>query len=549
MRRAFWIFIAAGGIALVVVLALQRNIGTLTASLSGRDDRLGNPAWVVEDGVVAWRPMSGGEKAAVAIFSLGMAMNEDWVQGRLVPEADPHTFRALSRDYGVDAQAVWHEGVRLDGADPDSLAGYGFAVDRAAIWRQARPLMPNPAPPEAELTAFSTDVFVLDGRAYWQTEPLPEPPAGAVEPFCRDFYRMNGALWLGPDRLAPLDETAFEVSCDGSVMTRYQDGIGQEDISANDGLLYADGPALVVARLDGRVTEIARFDVPVTLVEEVDQTIDPISLVQLGDGNVLLGDLADAEGMQPLGTHAPLDPRTAADRMGELRLGDTLYRLRSAEDRAPGHYADRFVEPVEMGNYTLSEGVIYSRGEPVATPGDLPLRLLNPDTLLVGPMCLSYGRYLTDVRPDIDPADVFTACDVHRPPGRLAYDGLRVGFEQGQMVLGINPNGLTEVRLGWVLIENTGAAPRMVPEEFIASVRFMVTTEGRPFEVTVTRPAPLPEAYLLDPGETLTWPVQVQSPDPRPRLGYRLELTHPPERARVLGQAPFEFGHGYFNDF
>lgn len=551
MRRVFWISIAAGGIALVVVPALQWTSGTLTASLLERDDGLGHPAWVVEGGVVAWRPMSGVERATVAVLSMGTAMNEDWVQGRLVTEADPDTFRALSRDYGVDAQAVWHEGVRLDGADPGSfrLAGYGFALDQAAIWRQELRLMLNPAPPEAELVSFSTEVFALDGRAYWLAEPLPELPEGAVEPFCRDFYQMNGALWLGPDRLSPLDKAAFEVSCDSSVPTRYQDGIGQEDITANNGLFYADGPALFVAWLDGSVTEIARFDAPVTLVEEVGWTIDPVSLVQLGDGTVLLGDLADAARMQALGTYPPLDPRAATDRVGEVRLGDMLYRLRSAEDRAPGHYADEVVAPVEIGNYTLSEGVIYSWGEPVAMPGDLPLRLLNPDTLLVGTMCLSYGRYLTDVPPDLDPADVFTACDVHRPSDRLAYDGLRIGFQPGNAVLGFNPNGLNEVRLGWVQVENTGTAPRIVPEEFVASIRFMVTTEGRPFEAEVTRPAPGPEGYRLAPDETLTWPVLVQSPNPRPSLGYRLDLTHPPDRARVLGQAPLEFGHGYLDDF
>jgi len=555
MGKIWWVIVGIAGVVaaafLAVFITVAIGVGTSASKLEdislGDDTPEASPeesVWVNEDGVMAWRPMSSGEKVAVAIFTLGTALNSESVQGRQMLGADTTSFVGLSRDYGIDKASVWYRGHRLEGADPASfrVAAHGWAVDDAHVWQGSAKVMDNPVP-GAKLVDVSGNVYKLGEQGYYRDKALPERPVGEVTPFCHSFYRMNGGLWAEAQRLADWGDGAFEMDCDSSVTRR----AGVEDISANKGMLYADGAAVRLARLDGSVTEVARFDAPVAQAEKTGFSSEPLWLFQLDSGAVLLGEIAGSEEMQSLGTHPTLDMKAALEREGELWLGEALYFLRLEKDWAPGAYADAAGEAEVIGGYVLSEGGVYSWGQRVAVPGGRALRVVYQDTLLVGPMCLSYGRYLTDVPMGLDDHGVLEACDVHRAPNFISYDGLRIGFRQDYRRLERNPDGNHEIRLGDVVIENEGDVERVLPERFVQSIRFMVTSEGRPFEAEVERPVPGDKGYVLPARGTLSWPVQVQSPNPSPSLSYRLELQHLPERAEVLGDAPFAFAHAYLD--
>lgn len=310
--------------------------------------RVPRDVWVVENDIVIWRPLGAAEKAFVGILSFGTALDQDWVQGRVMPQADARSFRGLSRNYGVDKNAVWYQGEILPSADPASfqVADFSFARDKNTIWRGGRAILPNPASTEALFEAFSPAVFRVGAQGYYFDKPLPETPQGLVTPFCRDWYAMNGALWLARSRIAPLFAPEFVVTCDASTVTRN----GQEIIAANRGITWGEKARILTADLNGTVRLLYQFDAKIARIGPVKalQSGSDFMLLQLVDGEVLLADYsADGRGVQSLGHYESLNFEDVLQQKGELWLGGDVYLIVPKDTNVVGVFV-RQVDPAAL---------------------------------------------------------------------------------------------------------------------------------------------------------------------------------------------------------
>lgn len=539
--KTFWLasvlILGLGGLLVGVfgVSTPTGEDGDVPATAAPRD------VWVVEDGVMAWRPMTTGEKAAVAIFSLGLALNEPFVQGRKMRGADVSSFRGLSPDYGVDKRAVWFRGLVLEGAGRDSfrVADHGFGWDDGAIWRGDVRIMANPAP-GADLIALSPTIYMLGARGYYLDQVMDEPPLTAPASHCRGWHVTNGALWLEARRLAAMGEEARVLSCDGAKTTR--DGV--EDISRNAGILIADGPLLLRFRRDGGQEEVARFDAEIAQAEI---THLDLLFLQLKTGEVLaLDPLRPERGVQGLGARAPLDMKRALAREGEVWLDDSVWFRSPGEDQGQGPFLREVGTDGEvLGDYLRLGGRIYKWGRPLATPGDLPVTPLGPSRIMIGDMCVSFGQYVTDLPEDFTERQGVERCDVHRPPNPILYAGLEIGFREGFIRRGgADAEGLFPYHLGEVFLRNAGVEAVQVDAAFVRSIDFRAFGEADWVTVDVERPRATAGRYRLAPGATLSWPVEVRGPEGAPPIGYVLEANHLPERAAIFGTARFQIGHG-----
>lgn len=502
--------------------------------------------WVIEDGIVAWRPMGPLEKAAIAVFSLGTAVGEDWVQGRTMPDADAASFRGLSVDYGVDRRSVWYKGENLKNADPHSfqIAAYGFARDANSIWRGNRRIRPNPTAIEAEFTAYSEAVYSLGQQGYYLDKDLPEMPEGEITAYCRDWYQMNNALWLGEKRLAPLSRNAQLIVCDDSFLTVN----GIEDITENKGIALADGSAVILVNLAGQTQLLHQFDGKILQSANIKSPFSEtdLMLVQLVDGSLYLADYQIGDGqVQYLGRYEKLDFSKVSAREGELWLGDDVYFIEPDRARVEGLFA-RQVGPADVkGDYVVAGGNIYRLGKLIARSGDYPLDFLDQSRFKIGPMCVHFGSYIGDLPENGGNDENKNRCDVYHPPEILYYNGLDIGFEKGVVPLSESEDGLVEYVLGKIFVRNPNHDTKVLRPEFVRSIRFFVESANGPQLIEVEYPSlPQVSPVQIKPNDSLSWSIVLRAPKQLEDIAYFLQLTHVPERAEVLIKDQHRFAYG-----
>ena len=515
-----------------------------------RDEAVPQPAassvWVVEDGVMAWRPASAGQQLVGAILTMGASLSSADMQGRKMPGADVSSFRGLTRDYGVDASAVWYRGQRLDAADASSfhVADFGFAWDDSAIWQGSSRVADNPEP-GTQLQAHSASIYSLGQSSFYHGQPMKEVPLAPPVHYCRDWHLTNKALWRGAARVATVGETPKLVSCDNSALRRN----GVEDISENEGIVLSTGNQLFRFKLDNGQDTLASFDSDIQRAEPFripgywDQEL---VMLQLDTGEVVLIDLLMSGGsMQSLGT-LPADVQVNLDREGEFWLGETVWFPLSQDAIRPGEYLKQGGANAQiMGDYLLLDDNVYHWGAVLATAGALPVQSLSSSQLLIGDMCVNFGRYVTDLPDGFTDRQVYELCDVHRRPNPILYAGLEIGFREAfQQTEGADVQGLIPYHLGEVYLRNVTSETIELAEDFVASVDFKVSGGSGWVSVAVDRPEATGGRYIIPAGTSLAWPITIRSTDTDPFFGYLLEGQHSAERAAIFPGPNFEIGHG-----
>lgn len=537
-----------------LVLAVTAAVLLIRPEPSAPPDALqseNSAGYRIEDGTVAWRPMSAGSQIAASILTLGLAANSEAVVGRSLPLADAASFRALGHQHGRDNDRVWFRAEQIEGADPASFVvlDHGFSRDRTQIWHQATPVMTFEAAQQDDVRAHSERILSVGAQTWLTGTPphlLPEAPEAPPDHHCRDWFTMNGALWRGASRMLPLDGPTEVLDCDGGVRTVYRDGQSFEDTTGNKGLLLRDGPDIWRLRLEGAPQLVAILPEPVTEARLMRGWHD--------DEPVLLA-LTESGTVHAMRTH-PLAQVQTLGRLGALPAAEEItldrgfplqgrYFTLTAQPGPDGPVIADHGPAERFGDYALAGGRLFYGAEIVARPKDLFLRQITPSMVLVGPSCLNFGHFVTDLA---DPAgevgQIMALCDGMHPRTELLYDGFRIGFSPQLADLGPDTKRPRSnlFQLGEVFIENIGERDRDLAEPFLAGfdLHVMGTRIEPPFEA---RPV---QGVRLQPGQRHAWrPVASTDGDPR-TWSWALTMRHGPERAEIFGGKPFDVGHGGF---
>lgn len=540
-RRWAWAGLGAG-LAAVAALFAMRPPPPVAPAVAPPPEAP-DPGYVIEDGLVVWRPLRLGERIVVSVLSLGLAANEEWVVGQKLPDADAASFHALGRDHGRDKARVWYRTQELAGADPDSFAvlAHEFSRDRAHLWRRAEMVMPLD-PGAGEVRVHSARMFGVGDRV-WLTgarlTPLPEAPQEAPIHACRDWFMMNGALWRGAERVLPLDGPAVVLDCDNHAVTHFIDGQPREDVSENRGLLLGDGSKIWRIMLAGPPALIAELPGPVVKTRLLYRWIgEPwVLLALMATGEVFALIAEPGAALQPLGRAESLPGDGDLMNAEGFWLAGRYYTLRAAHGGPP---VEDHGPAMRYGDYAFVGGALFDGARVMARPGGLPLRRITDAIILVGPSCLDYGHFVTDLPdPAPEPAAIAALCDSGRPPPVVLYDGLRIGFTPALSDLGpdaARPD-LNRFALGEIFIENAAAAPRALDAAFLAG--FALEIDGTPIALDPTPPT------TLQPGQRHVWRPEALSEG---GVGWNwvLRMRHDAARAAVFGDGSIIIGAGGF---
>lgn len=544
------------GIALLAILAAWALLNW-KGSVDHRSDvstltQNNNIGYRIEDGVVAWRPMTSSQQVAATIVTLGMALGSEHVTGRTLPLADATTFEVIGPEHGRDNDRVWYHADEISGADPQSFEAlkFGFSRDKFHIWRGINSVMELGPSQTLSVRAHSERIFSAGTSTWLVATPLQALAEAPISPpihYCRNWFTMNEALWDGPRKVMPFSSKAKVVECDGGISTVFENGIGIEDVSQNKGILLRSDASLWRVRL-GEEPELV-----VTLPKTISAVLPlqsysmerPVMLVQDVSGEVSALGLHRQPRLQSLGHFSAL-PKHNLDLSGDGGFWLDDHYLTLADD--PSREAPLIIDhgPSEpIGRMALSGGMIYYGEMVVARPGDLPLRKISPSSILVGSSCLDFGNFISDVPdPAADVTEIIPLCQTMFRPPTVLYEGLSIEFSPNPISLGPHPDlpEMTVYRLGEIVIENVTNAPIDVPSEFLEGLVLRVMGKA----ITPPVDAWPADGLKLDPDARHRWPLEVRSDGLPLDWGWVLQLRHSAPRASIFGTEPVTIGYGDF---
>jgi hypothetical protein len=459
----------------------------------------------------------------------------------------------MSGGYGHDKAHVWLRGVHIQGADPDNFEalGYGFSHDDDQIWQDTTQVLSlDPETEEsASIVAHSARIFSVGTDTWLAGEPttrLPETPSTEITSYCRDWFSMNNAIWLGTNKRLVVDNPVALIDCDSSVLTRYENGEGREDRSANDGAVFRIGAAIWHFPLEDDPTEIVSFPEPIssTYMDDGGYDTPPFLLARAETGMVYATHLRPHAKVQTLGHFASL-PKVDGTYQNRAFWIEDHYFIVGKNDDTTGTVVTDLGVGQRLNDMALIDGVLYDRSDVLARPGAAPLRVAGTGTILIGAACFNFGNYVTDV-PDLSASDqdIWSQCDTMRRPESILYDGLRIGFAPRLVELGAGDSDptLNLLQIGSISFANVSDNPLIVPATFF---------EGFELQINGTVIAPPDDAWPdegaeLASGETHSWTLKVQTDADPTYWGWGLKMTHSAQRSLVFGDEPFYIGSGQF---
>lgn len=509
--------------------------------------------YVVEDGKMAWRPMSGVDKFVVNVLTLGLAANSETVNGRTLDTADIESFRVIAGRYGLDRTRVWLEGRQIVGADPATFAVLerGFAHDAFQVWKGGARVMSLPAV-ETPTVEIHSDYILSIGDATWfVSDPafeLPERPVIEPRHYCRHWFKMNGAIWEGATRLYDLDaaDPVEMLDCDARVSTQFKDGVGTEDLSANAGLLIRQGPDITRLTLLHDVVDIVTLPEPIAQAVFMGRGLNSrnVFLTLAPSGTVYAVRLNDKPVVQNIGVLNTLPDKEAMSFRYAFWLNGHYFTVVPEDEVEDRHIIDHGPAS-RLGAYAVVENEIFYGSRVVARPGDLPVRVGFDDDLLVGNACLSYGWYRSDVPdPNAENYDISRICGAHSQSDFVLYDGLRIHFSPRMISLGMGDTrpDLPMFDIGSMVIENLSDEPYFLTPEFLAGFDLLISdTSSEPPDDA------WPDAgVLLAPDGNHSWPLRVQVIGDPFMWGWQMHMIHNAKRKAIFGDEPFHVGDGRF---
>ncbi|MCK0121562.1 DKNYY domain-containing protein [Loktanella sp. F6476L] len=509
--------------------------------------------YVVEDGKMAWRPMSGVDKFVVNVLTLGLAANSETVNGRTLDTADIESFRVIAGRYGLDRTRVWLEGRQIVGADPATFAVLerGFAHDAFQVWKGGTQVMSLPAG-ETPLIEIHSDHILSIGEETWFASipafELPERPVTEPHHYCRHWLKMNGAIWEGATRLYDLDaaDPVEMLDCDTRVSTQFKDGVGTEDLSANAGLLIRQGPDITRLTLLHDVVDVMTFPEPIEQAGFVGSGIgrDAVYLARGRSGQVYATRLTKSSPIQPIGTFAALPSDDDMIFDDAFWMGADYFTVVPAEAVTDAHVVNQG-SGIRVGRYAHVGGALFNRNEILAHPGDLPVRFLGEDTVLIGSTCMDFGEFVTDViDPTADEREVRDNCSTMRRPETVLYDGLRIAFWPRLLPIGFTETDpvMEILDIGSLAITNVSDAPIDLSPEFLAGFYLRIN------RTEITRPDDAwPDGGLrLEAGASHTWTYNVHTNADPTYWAWTLKMVHNVERSKIFDSDPFYIATGQF---
>lgn len=545
-RKSLWV-LAVAALLLAAVVVSWRT-GSQPDAIHSTGSSTG---YQIEDGVVAWRPMTAGEQFVTNILTLGLAANSETLRGRTIPLADAASFRTMAGQYGLDRSYVWFRADLIDGADPASfeVLDFGFSQDKNHIWKGAELVLPLSSGQENRTEIHSELMFSVDTETFLAVAPavlLPERPTSPPIHYCRDWFMMNEAIWLDAQKVLPVDGEVRMLECDSSIRTVYDDGVGREDIDANNGLIVIANGAVQQLSRAGDTTLMAKMPEPITETRLLQNSVrnDGVLLAQGMSGTVYAIGLKPGTPVQNLGRFAALPDRNASLSGQAFWLADNYFTLNEPFDASAPVVKDHGIAE-RFGSMALASGALFHGARVVAHPGDMPLRMINADTLLIGVACYNFGTYVTDVAdPAAEARQIMEVCQTMRPPPDVLYDGLRLAFRPALTHLGpsdTNP-GFQSYALGQVIIENEADQSRNLHPEFLQGIELRINgTSISPPEDAWNK-----QGIRVEPGQDHRWTLRADTNDDPQYWGWTLLMHHSTARAQVFGDAQVYIGRGQF---
>jgi len=425
----------------------------------------------------------------------------------------------------------------------------GFSQDKAQLFQATWPVMN--VSDAANIKVFSSSIVTVDDAPWLISDPLialPERPRREPDHFCRLWFSMNDAIWLGDEKRFDLEAAnSFEViNCDGGIRRRFVDGVPEEILSANDGLLFHTDEAIWRLRLSGETEKISDLPEPIVHFEMMSPSVSANSFILVQDASGLVSAIGLTEDavVQRLGRFDSLPDRSGPYIYNAFWLDDTFFTKTSKSETPDQFVIDRGVAE-RLGRYARVGDFIYDGAKLLAVSGDLPVRLVGEDTLLIGNACFHHGLYETDLRDsNADVDDVRELCELERGAAPILYDGLQIGFfpeivDRGPVAGGATA---TEYALGRISITNTSDDLHTLPAWFLS---------GFDFQIYGTPIAPPDDAWplegiRLEPGQSHSWVLAANSDDDPRTWSWTLKMRHTDERATIFGDEPFYINTGQF---
>jgi len=491
--------------------------------------RSSQTGYVIDNGIVYWRPITTGQRVGLAILTLGQGLRADWARERILHDADLDSFRTLTDEHARDHARAWFRGVVIDGADMSTFAplDHGFSHDATHVWFQIEPVLVRPEGLGAPVQAFSEAVFSVgdEGFAHFETLlPLPEAPQGRVVHGCRDWFVMNDAVWQGSLRRLSVGSTVEILACDGSIRTSRMDGQLVERVEDNSGLLLRDGLALQRILRDGQVQQLGQLTAEPVETRHYDSRDIGTELLFTRDasGEVQVFDLQGRA--QSLGRLGALPARDVRETGGYL-IGDQYFTVSQQPD---GPILIARGSARRIGEFILADNTLFHGDTLLARTEGQELREVGARMLLVGPACLNGGYYMTDVLdPQAPQSEIAAQCSHPRDRTRIVYDGWRIGVDVDLRHLGsTEERDMFRFALGSVFITNVSGAPRTLGHDFLSGFDLRVARQS----VALDLPG---QDTILAPEDTLRLPVEVVT-EGHERLAWDLSIAQTPERVAIF---------------
>ncbi len=565
MRKTFIILFSVAAIALFVLVVLplmmlKKSIDDFGEQLGGGDKNYVNEqlskAYVLEEGLIAYRPNSTGQIIAANIFSLGTVGRPEWLVGKKMTQADVGSFEVLAQNYARDNQRAYFGAAVLEGGDPASFApvGYGYSRDDNQLWFGTVEVMDWAEPFAGEITAFSSRVFDVESQGYYFSNALvelPERPRGKVIHHCRDWFEMNGALWFAGTRFALPNDPIEVVDCDGSMRS----ASSVELVEENKGLLFIAGGRVYLARITGDMAEVHDFDALVeTAVFFEPHHTENLLMAKLQDDRLVVVDLNGTRDVQDLGVFPDLKD-SVLKRGGHRSVWlDGTFLVYNEEPSEPIYTVYR--NATQEGFITLTEEKVFSSAFEVVGADPASIEVLSGSIARDRGACFVGMHYIGDLPPN-EGQDVEAATDLCRAmdgASHVIYDGMRISLQKDfKRVLDGDAaeqgdEFIYDYVLGFVHVQNLTDAPLPVDKVFYDGIDAWMRS-GKMVEIEVERPVLNYEgAHALAPGETVSWPLKVRSDVRNLGAGFYMSLTHVGDKKARFGDRPLRFSQTYFSE-
>ena len=544
LRLGNWLLVA-----LAVILAVwffqSRTISGQSANAT--------TGYIVENGQIAWRPMSGAEKFFVIAISFGQALNSETVNGRTLRSADVASFRVLAGRYGLDRSRVWFEGAQIVGADPKTfqVLERGFAHDAHQVWKGTTPILDLVGGDAHNIDVHSPHIFSVGETTWFAGTPsiqLPERPTAEPVHFCLQWFAMNDAIWEAGERRLVLDpaQNHKALGCDGSVTTRHENDEPYIDKSRNEGIVLQHGPALSRLTLLGETIRIATFPEDITGTQIIGSSVSSseIVLAQGQSKTIYASGWHPDSQVQSIGRFESLPDDNAIFYRSAFWLDGSYFTVTAAEDDATAFVTNHGIAQ-RVGEYASIGDAIFWGERIIARPGNLTVRVAYDDYLLVGSACLNGPEFVSDVSdPLAEKYDISRACRAHNQRDVILYDGLRISFQPALIAIGQGDTrpDLPLFEIGSMVIENVSAKPHLLTPEFLGGFDLMISgTSISPPDDAWPR-----DGVELQTGETHRWTLKVQADGDPFSWGWQLKMRHNAERTAIFGDQTFFIANGLF---